>query len=135
MYKYMYIKQIKYCFSNVSLCVEIPESQKFTCTGRDLCSPPRAKIRLFSTIILNELYQLVEISRHVTSAPSLAEDSTNLQFLEFKRLLISIFSSQKITPGHLSFAEECKIWQQVFPTIYTVQLHIDSYTESQSGGD
>lgn len=93
------------------------------------------QIRLLSTIILTGLSQLVEISRHVTSAPYLAEDLTSLQFLEFKRILISIFSSQKITPGHLSFAEECKVWQQVFPSVYIVQLPIDNYTESQNGGD
>lgn len=94
-----------------------------------------SQIRLLSTIILTGLSQLVEISRHVTSAPYLAEDLTSLQFLEFKRILISIFSSQKITPGHLSFAEECKVWQQVFPSVYIVQLPIDNYTESQNGGD
>lgn len=132
---YIYITQIKYCFSNASLCVEILESQKFTCTGRDLCSPPHAKMGLFSTILLKGLSQLVEISRHVISAPSLAEDIRNLQYLEFKRLLISIFSSQMITPVHLSFAEECQIWKQIFPTVYTVHLPLDSYTESQNGGD
>lgn len=39
--------------------------------------------------------------------------------------------------GHsvdFSFAEECKIWQLVSPTVYIVQLPVDSYTESQSGG-
>lgn len=80
------------------------------------------------------LSQLVEVSRHMTSAPSLV-DLINLQFLEFKRLLTSIFSSQKITTGHFGFAEECKLWPQVFPTVYAAQLPIDTDTESQTGGE
>lgn len=99
MYKYIHITQIIYCFSNVSLCVAISESQKFACTGRDLCSPPLCQNRL---VLYNYSERIISTGRIFKACDfchfSQAEDLTNQQFLEFKRLLTSIFSSQKVTP-------------------------------------
>lgn len=106
------------------LCVEIPEAQKFTCTGRDLRSPPTPCQN--SLVIYNYSERIVSIGRSFK-----AYDFCPFSCRRFDQSTISRVQkafdlytfSQKITPGHLSFAEECKLQQQVSPTVYTVQLH------------
>lgn len=74
MYKYIHITQIIYCFSNVCpFVLQYLNHRNFSAQAETCAVHLYAKIGLFSTITLQGLSQLVEVSRHVTSATSLRQ--------------------------------------------------------------